>query len=250
MSRPHVLTPHNLIAHRGHAAQHIENTYAAIAGAIDCGARFVEIDVQLSSDRIPMVFHDRTLDKLARIKGTVGDFTCAQLQASTLRIDATPERAMRQDRIWSLAEIVPLLQSHAEINLFVELKRISMLQFGVAEVVAQSLEVLAPIRDQCVIISYASEALRYARAQGISRVGWVMEPWDDDRLQLARELAPEYLFTDHNIIPASALPLPEMPWQWALYEIGSLELAQTWRNRGAQLLETFRIGEIIAALES
>ncbi len=249
MTPDHTLAIDNLVAHRGFAARYLENTHTAVAAAIACGARFVEIDIQLSHDRIPVLYHDRTLEKLARLPGTIGDLSYRQLTRTALTIDSDGTRPATRDRIWGLAELVPLIQAHREVTVFVELKRVSMLQFGMPEIVDRVLELLAPIREQCVIISFASDALRYARSRGATRIGWVMEPWDDAMLGMAHALAPDFLFTDHAIIPASAIPLPAAPWQWALYEIGSLELARTWHARGAQLLETFRIGELIAALK-
>ncbi|MFV0340239.1 MAG: glycerophosphodiester phosphodiesterase [Parachlamydiaceae bacterium] len=50
-----------IIAHRGASSKHPENTLSAIRHAIGVGADFVEIDVHLSSDGIPVVIHDNTL---------------------------------------------------------------------------------------------------------------------------------------------------------------------------------------------
>ena len=47
----------DLIAHRGWAARYPENTVPAFRAALEAGARFVELDVQLSSDLVPVVFH-------------------------------------------------------------------------------------------------------------------------------------------------------------------------------------------------
>lgn len=56
------------IAHRAlhdRAQGRIENAPAAIAAAIAAGYA-IEIDVQLSSDGVAMVFHDEELDRLTR----------------------------------------------------------------------------------------------------------------------------------------------------------------------------------------
>ncbi|MCH8856364.1 MAG: glycerophosphodiester phosphodiesterase, partial [Proteobacteria bacterium] len=44
------------IAHRGWQGKYPENTYRAIAGAIDAGAKNVEFDIQLSSDHVPVLY--------------------------------------------------------------------------------------------------------------------------------------------------------------------------------------------------
>jgi len=44
--------------HRGSRGTHPENTMPAFQEAADCGAEFLELDLQLSADNVPMVYHD------------------------------------------------------------------------------------------------------------------------------------------------------------------------------------------------
>ncbi len=69
-----------IIAHRGYSAIAPENTRPAFLAAIEHGAHSVEFDVQLSADRIPVIFHDITLERTAGVSGNLGDYTLAQLQ--------------------------------------------------------------------------------------------------------------------------------------------------------------------------
>ena len=55
-----------------------ENSRAAIKAAIDAGYG-IEIDLQLSRDGVPMVFHDETLERLTPREGWVCDLSAAQL---------------------------------------------------------------------------------------------------------------------------------------------------------------------------
>ncbi len=69
------------IAHRGYhdrAARRPENSPAAVRAAVEAGYG-IEIDLQLSSDGIPMVFHDETLDRLTGETGAVNARTAAEL---------------------------------------------------------------------------------------------------------------------------------------------------------------------------
>lgn len=50
-----------IIAHRGASVEEPENTLASIQRALDLGVDYIEIDVQLSQDGIPVVLHDNTL---------------------------------------------------------------------------------------------------------------------------------------------------------------------------------------------
>jgi len=53
----------SVIAHRGASADAPENTLAAIALAIEQGAQWIEIDVNISSDQKLFVHHDDTLSR-------------------------------------------------------------------------------------------------------------------------------------------------------------------------------------------
>lgn len=55
-----------VIAHRGASGIVPENTCRALAVAIDLGADMVEMDVQLSRDGCPVIFHDWNLARAAR----------------------------------------------------------------------------------------------------------------------------------------------------------------------------------------
>jgi glycerophosphoryl diester phosphodiesterase len=74
------------IAHRGlhdRAAGVIENSKSAFEAAITRGFA-IECDVQLSSDSVPIVFHDDNLERLTGLKGPIGQRTAAELTATPL----------------------------------------------------------------------------------------------------------------------------------------------------------------------
>ncbi len=52
-----------VIAHRGDSKVAPENTLPAFASAVDAGSDLVELDYLHSSDGVPVVFHDDTLDR-------------------------------------------------------------------------------------------------------------------------------------------------------------------------------------------
>lgn len=69
-----------IIAHRGASAYYPENTMAAFQGAIEMKAEMIELDVMLSKDGIPVVFHDARLNAHTDGKGLLEDCTLADLQ--------------------------------------------------------------------------------------------------------------------------------------------------------------------------
>lgn len=68
-----------MYAHRGGAALAPENTLAAFDHARQLGVDGFELDVRLSSDGVPVVIHDATLDRTTDRTGPVGRNTAAEL---------------------------------------------------------------------------------------------------------------------------------------------------------------------------
>ncbi len=53
-----------VIAHRGFSARFPENTFAAFDAALTAPIHAIELDIQMTRDGAPMVYHDQTLDKI------------------------------------------------------------------------------------------------------------------------------------------------------------------------------------------
>lgn len=107
------LDPRFLTAPIAHRALHDvedgrpENSRAAIQAAIEAGYG-IEIDLQLSSDGVPMVFHDYRLNRLAQANGYVGEHSANDLAAILLK--GGDEGIPALDEVLSLvAGQVPLL---------------------------------------------------------------------------------------------------------------------------------------------
>ncbi|MGW2547816.1 glycerophosphodiester phosphodiesterase, partial [Kitasatospora sp. NPDC001574] len=52
------------VAHRGDPYRYRENTLPSIESALAAGADAVEVDVRLTRDRVPVLLHDATLERL------------------------------------------------------------------------------------------------------------------------------------------------------------------------------------------
>ena len=70
----------NIIGHRGAYNSAPENTLTSFRKAAQLGAKWIEIDVRLSSDKIPVVFHDNEVNRTTNGQGPVDSFTLESLQ--------------------------------------------------------------------------------------------------------------------------------------------------------------------------
>ncbi|WP_342560984.1 glycerophosphodiester phosphodiesterase [Paenibacillus sp. FSL R7-0345] len=87
------------IAHRGASGYAPENTIPAIELAIEMQADYIELDIHLTKDKIPVVIHDETVNRTTGSKGYVKNMTLEQikqLDAGTWFNEAYPMFAREQ----------------------------------------------------------------------------------------------------------------------------------------------------------
>lgn len=101
-----------IIAHRGASTEQPENTLAAFRRALVLKVDGIELDVQLTRDGVPVVFHDATLRRLTGQPGRLTAKTWGDLQ--TLRVHGT-------EPIPRLTDVLALTRGHAVVQ--IELKR-------------------------------------------------------------------------------------------------------------------------------
>jgi glycerophosphoryl diester phosphodiesterase len=71
-----------IFAHRGSTeGGAFENTLEAFRFALDSGVRYLETDVQVTSDGVAVLFHDDDLQRVAGIRSKVSDLSFMQLRA-------------------------------------------------------------------------------------------------------------------------------------------------------------------------
>ena len=138
------------VAHRGYHDMNREiweNTLSAFGRAIEAGFA-IECDIQLSSDSVPMVFHDHDLQRLCNMNGEVRERTAGELRM--LSIGGTA------DKIPTLRQMLDLVKGR--VPLVIELKGLDAEQDdGFVEAV---LEVLEGYEGKVALMSFDYHLLR------------------------------------------------------------------------------------------
>lgn len=236
-----------LVGHRGYPRHYPENTLISIEAAVAAGARFVEVDVQISRDRVPVLFHDRGLKRLCGVDGRILDFRYDELWAFRASEPGKFGDRFGNVHITRLDELGHFLQRHRDVTAFIELKRSSLEHFGVETMLNLVRRALRPVLEQCVLISYALDALLTARRDGWQRIGVVIDHWKDRRQELVAAIQPQYLFCDVNDLPQQGeLRIPGM--QLVIFEVAEPRVALELAARGVDFIETFAVGEMLREL--
>lgn len=94
-----------LIGHRGAKGHLAENTLASFEKALQLNVDMIELDVFLSRDNIPVVIHDKTIDRTTSGFGLVSSFSA---------------RELREFGIPTLQDVFQLVNNQCDINIEVK----------------------------------------------------------------------------------------------------------------------------------
>lgn len=185
------------IGHRGAKGHSPENTLASFEKAIALGVDMIELDVWLSSDKIPMVIHDETIDRTTSKTGLVTDYSAKELQA--LGIPA-------------LIDVFELVDNCCEIN--AEIKTFSATQ-AVLDLIAKS----SFDQSKILISSFDWNALQEVRFHDEDiRIGVLTETDLDLAMAFAKFIKAEaihpyyHLLTAENVQKIKEKGFKVFPW--------------------------------------
>jgi len=101
------------IAFRGASGLAPENTLRACDLAVRKGATIVDVNVRLSAEGIPVLFHDEDVSRRTRGKGPISSLPLREIRK--LRISGGRGRRVYEEPISTLEELILLLQGRADL---------------------------------------------------------------------------------------------------------------------------------------
>lgn len=117
---PFALFGVDYIAHRGNSSESPENTRASFKQALELGADFIELDVFLTKDSVPVVIHDDNLSRLTNGKSNaqVKDLTFEEIQK--LEVGEWFQSEFAGEKIPTLKEVLLLVKGKAGVMIEVK----------------------------------------------------------------------------------------------------------------------------------
>lgn len=226
-----------LVAHRGDMSTYPENSMLAFQAAIELGFTYVELDIQLSKDKVPIVIHDDNFKRTAGIDKNVRDLTADEINSIYLNSSTQSENINKLLKINTLKQVIEKLNVYSKITVFVEIKRQSIEHFGLSQVVDQVLDAQMDAKFNIVIISFVGEAIEYVKSMQSYPTGLVLKKYNQKYLLKAKELQPDYLFCNIKKINNPS-DLWDGLWRWVLYDITNPSFAYELLEQGVDLIET------------
>jgi glycerophosphoryl diester phosphodiesterase len=245
--RPSTDFADRLIAHRGYAGRYPENTMPAIEAALAAGARNIELDLQLTADRVPVLFHDSDLFRIMGVSGSVGEITASEFLAKEAAYRARFGGKFTGTRPATLEHVLTTIAAHHEVTLFLEIKPVTLELFGVEETIEIVLNAVRRINNPLVLLSFILAAVQLVREQSSYPTGWVLDRFDDEHRDRAGALQPDFLFCNKDKIHTALWP---GVWQWIVYEVETAGSAFEWLSRGAHYVESMWPGELLTQASS
>ncbi|MEU7902077.1 glycerophosphodiester phosphodiesterase family protein [Actinoplanes sp. NPDC049118] len=175
------------VAHRGYSAVAPENTLPALAAGVQAGATFIEFDVRTTADGVPVVIHDRTVDRTTDGSGKVWELTLDEVSALDAGSWFSP--AYAGVRIPRLTQVLDLLRG-GRAELLLEIKPPATLE-QVKNIIGQVAD--AGLRGRTVVQSFDPAIVALvAEAAPELRRGLLRDGFDAEQVAVARELGVSY----------------------------------------------------------
>jgi glycerophosphoryl diester phosphodiesterase len=145
--------PVQVTAHRGHARAAPENTLSAMRKAIESGADYAEMDVQLTADSKVVLLHDSDLKRVAGDPRRLKELSFDEVRR--LDVGSWFDPAFAGERVPTLVEVIDLCRGKIRLN--IELKFFGPDRRLVKEVVDIVRE--QEFESECLITSLNYDAL-------------------------------------------------------------------------------------------
>ena len=157
-----------ITAHRGASGEAPENTLAAIELAVNQGADYVEIDIRLTADGVPVLLHDRALFRTTGVLKDVNEVTYEELVLYDAGARYAKEFAGQ--KVPSLREVFEKYGGAIGFNIELKTKQDKVLAYAVVELVEEY-----GLEESCIITSMSYQQLQWVKEYNEElKTGYIM----------------------------------------------------------------------------
>jgi glycerophosphoryl diester phosphodiesterase len=179
--------PPKIIGHRGACGYAPENTLASIQAAADMGVEWVEIDVKLTADDIPIIMHDDNLLRTTNMDADVKDTPYSTIKE--LDVGSWFGDSFIGETIPTLEQAVELI-TELDLGLNLEIKPCAGREVETTQVVLDEMSRIWDDHDKILISSFSHVSLETAveMLHGDWAIGYLFDDIPDKRQDMAKHL--------------------------------------------------------------
>lgn len=190
------------VAHRGWSGRAPENTMAAIDLALEApDVQWIEIDVQLSKDAVPVVIHDFHLRRTTNGRGEVKDWTAAELAGLDAGSWFSP--VFRGETIPTLDEVLRAAKGRCKLN--IELKTDGVRYPRIEEKTLELVNGYGMMQDVVFTSFHVGTLHRLRKLNKDIRIGLILDGWRSTLIGELAELQSDFLSIGYSRLNKSRL---------------------------------------------
>lgn len=239
-----------IIAHRGASYYAPENTKAAIELAAQQGAKWIEVDLQLTRDNNIVIMHNSTVTKRTDGSGKILKMDFSEL--SKLDAGSWHSEQYVGEKILSLPQLIDLVVK-LNLNVNLEIKKHSGINKKVAEIVCNTIKSEWPNGKSLPLLSSYSMNAMEAVKQYFPQLprAIIISEWNRYWANVAVELDCVTINADRRIItPAILKDMHSTGKKVLIHTVNGLKSAEDFIKMGVDGLFTDRPDVIIERLQS
>ncbi|KAL6260386.1 hypothetical protein P5V15_007914 [Pogonomyrmex californicus] len=202
-----------VVAHRGGGLDYPENSLLAFRNTRKKGCTAVELDLRLTKDNIPILFHDPTIERLTGQMGTISEMTWEELKEFDITYNhPLKSKFFESERIALLHDVLPECLNN-EQRIIIDIKETRM---DVVQVVLDAYEKYPKLFQRAVISSFNPIIVYMIRKKEphiVSSLAW--RPYFFSRTSYAGLEAPGPV-RFHNPFKHMAACILEVLYEWLL----------------------------------
>ncbi len=233
----------SLVAHRGQPLSYPENSLEGFSFVVESGASYIETDVNITSDGVPVLSHDANLLKLTGKQIIVADCSYDDIKQLPAGFSERFGDQFNHCRIATVEQFSALLKDWPDVTCFIEIKEPCLNYFGL-KAVDLIMQALKDIVSQVVVISFDYDALEYMKNNYDTPIGYVLPEWSEENRLKSIQLDPRYLFVSTDFCPQEKSQLWAGAWEWVIYTVNTAEDVQHFAGLGIEMIETNRFSEL------
>jgi len=202
-----------VIAHRGAGTTSPENTLAAVKDACAQGAKWIEVDVKITYDGVPILMHDESLERTTNGTGLVADTSWDDIKELDAGVKCNSR--FKGEKIPALSDFMHAVVD-ADMNVVVEMKPCPGRARATTMVTMIEMSKVWPEKDKLpVISSFDIESLQISAQM---EPHWprclLMDSWNEDwrekfdKVNAALITFPEKDLTTERIEEINKLRIP------------------------------------------
>lgn len=148
-----------IIAHRGASSEAPENTLSSIRRALEIGVDYIELDVHLTRDGVPVISHDPHIKSHTASTLPIEAMTLAQLKE--FDVGHWFDKDFVDERIPTLAEVLAL--PRGTTSLMIELKKSGSDSFLLVQKTLEAIDLAQPQPGKLLIGSFDLEMIAFVQ---------------------------------------------------------------------------------------